>query len=84
MIEPIVETKLPALITKSISNIDDKQTTVAAVSYSLDKDVFLEKFVMVRTVTEVTDKPKGSHECDPEWAVLGEITPTVMRCPTAL
>ena len=81
MIEPIVETKLPALIAKSISNIGDKQTTVAAIFNPLDKDVFVEKWMRVGTITEVTDGPKGSHECDSEWAVLGDINPYGEEAP---
>ena len=46
---------------------------MAAIFNPLDKDVFVEKWMRVGTVTEVTDGPKGSHECDPEWAVLGDI-----------
>ena len=75
MIEPIGETKLPALIAKSISNIDDKKNTVAAIFNPLDKDVFVEKWMRVGMITEVTDGPKGSQECDAEWAVLGDINP---------
>ena len=83
MIEPIVDTKLPALIAKSISNLGDKQTTVAAVFNPLDKDVFVEKWMRVGTITEVTDGPKGTQECDSEWAVLGDINPYGEEAPTS-
>ena len=75
MIEPILGTKLPALIAKSISNINDKQTTFAAIFNPLDRDVFVEKWIRVGKVTGVTDGPKGIHDLDPEWAVLGDINP---------
>ena len=75
MIEPILGTKLPALIAKSISNINDKQTTFAAIFNPLDRDVFVEKWIRVGKVTGVTDGPKGIHDLDPEWTVLGDINP---------
>ena len=75
MIEPILGTKLPALIAKSISNINDKQTTFAAIFNPLDRDVFVEKWIRVGKVTGVTNGPKGIHDLDPEWTVLGDINP---------
>ena len=75
MIEPILGTKLPALIAKSISNINNKQTTFAAIFNPLDRDVFVEKWIRVGKVTGVTDGPKGIHGLDPEWTVLGDINP---------
>ena len=75
MIEPILGTKLPALIAKSISNINDQQTTFAAIFNPLDRDVFVEKWIRVGKVTGVTDGPKGIHDLDPEWTVLGDINP---------
>ena len=65
----------PALIAKKISNINDKQTTFAAIFNPLDRDVFVEKWIRVGKVTGVTDGPKGIHDLDPEWAVLGDINP---------
>jgi len=83
LIEPIVETRVPALIAKSISEVGDKQTTYAAIFNPLDKDVFVEKWMKVGTVTEVTDGPKGSQEHDAEWAVLGDINPYGEEAPAS-
>ena len=38
-------------------------------------NVFVEKWIRVVKVTGVTDGPKGIHDLDPEWTVLGDINP---------